>query len=302
MTVKSTIKHRRGTTAQWESRNPILKDAEFGVDLDTGKFKVGNGVSRWLDLPYFVNEEDLEELEGIPGPQGAPGPQGIQGEAGTEGPRGLQGDTGPEGPQGTQGSTGTPGTSLTIVDQVPTFEDLPLSAAPSEGYLLEDGSLWFYGATSGWVEVGELRGPEGPQGLQGTQGPQGEIGPIGPEGPRGFQGIQGLVGERGLDGYQGVDGAQGPPGESVDISVTTFPITTEVLTAGVSEKSGITISTFFGIAEITATSPCRVRLYSDTVSQTMDVNFGDVVKRYVLVASGGSGTTYQPNVWMPDEA
>lgn len=50
MTVKSTIKHRRGTTAQWESRNPILKDAEFGVNLDTGKFKVGNGVSRWLDL------------------------------------------------------------------------------------------------------------------------------------------------------------------------------------------------------------------------------------------------------------
>ena len=49
----STIKHRRGSASEWFSANTTLAMGEFGVEVDTGKFKVGNGTSTWADLPYF---------------------------------------------------------------------------------------------------------------------------------------------------------------------------------------------------------------------------------------------------------
>ena len=48
----TTIRIRRGTAAEWTSRNPVLGDGEPGLEKDTGRQKVGNGVSRWVDLPY----------------------------------------------------------------------------------------------------------------------------------------------------------------------------------------------------------------------------------------------------------
>jgi hypothetical protein len=37
------IQLRRGTASQWTSANPILAEGEMGVELDTGKWKFGNG-------------------------------------------------------------------------------------------------------------------------------------------------------------------------------------------------------------------------------------------------------------------
>ena len=261
MTIKSTIKHRRGTTSEWVAKNPILNKAEIGVDLDVGKFKLGDGETPWLDLPYFVNEEDLSDFDGIEGPQGIQGIQGIQGEIGPEGPRGLQGPIGPDGPEGPKGDVGSPGTSLTIVDQVPTFEDLPETAPPSDGYLTADGSLWFYGATSGWVEVGDLQGPQGPQGIQGIPGPEGPVGPEGPEGPRGPQGIE---------GPQGPLGPKGEPGTSITSTLSTYFHTTSFLESGASEKSTISAVKLFSLYIIETSVAVRVRLYVDTVSQIAD--------------------------------
>lgn len=53
--MPSTIKFRRGTSAEWESKNPILSVAETGYETDTKFFKIGDGFSHWLDLPYFVD-------------------------------------------------------------------------------------------------------------------------------------------------------------------------------------------------------------------------------------------------------
>lgn len=52
------IQLRRGTSAEWSSANPILAQGEFAVDLDSGKFKIGNGVTRWNELNYsgFVGQ------------------------------------------------------------------------------------------------------------------------------------------------------------------------------------------------------------------------------------------------------
>ena len=49
---KSTIQFRRGSTAEWTSINPILRDGEPGWDKTVKKFKVGDGLTPWVDLPY----------------------------------------------------------------------------------------------------------------------------------------------------------------------------------------------------------------------------------------------------------
>ena len=46
------IQLRRGTSAEWSSVNPIIAQGEFVIELDTGRFKLGNGVNRWNDLSY----------------------------------------------------------------------------------------------------------------------------------------------------------------------------------------------------------------------------------------------------------
>lgn len=49
-----TIQFRRGTEQEWSSANPVLAAGEPGFEVDTGRQKIGDGVSRWEALPYFV--------------------------------------------------------------------------------------------------------------------------------------------------------------------------------------------------------------------------------------------------------
>jgi len=90
-------RQRRGTSAQWESANPILEDGELGFESDTTNLKVGDGITRWVNLSYVA--------EGVPGPQGIRGPQGPVGPIGPDGPIGPNGDQGPIGPDGPSGVT-----------------------------------------------------------------------------------------------------------------------------------------------------------------------------------------------------
>jgi hypothetical protein len=46
------IQLRRGTASQWTSANPILAEGEMGVELDTGKWKFGDGTGTWSVLAY----------------------------------------------------------------------------------------------------------------------------------------------------------------------------------------------------------------------------------------------------------
>lgn len=52
MTVRMQM--RRGTAAQWTSANPILLAGEEGHETDTGKRKIGDGVTTWASLAYNV--------------------------------------------------------------------------------------------------------------------------------------------------------------------------------------------------------------------------------------------------------
>ncbi len=66
------IQFRSGTAAQWTSSGRVLREGEPGFESDTGRFKIGNGVSAWPQLPYVgsgldvSSVEELEEtLEGV---------------------------------------------------------------------------------------------------------------------------------------------------------------------------------------------------------------------------------------------
>jgi hypothetical protein len=46
------IQLRNDTTAGWAYANPVLAQAEIGVDTTLGKFKIGNGTSTWSQLQF----------------------------------------------------------------------------------------------------------------------------------------------------------------------------------------------------------------------------------------------------------
>lgn len=60
MAVKFQL--RRDTAANWTQNNPILSEGEPGVEIDTLKFKLGDGVNVWTALDYAGGESDFNEL------------------------------------------------------------------------------------------------------------------------------------------------------------------------------------------------------------------------------------------------
>ena len=179
----SSIRLRRDVSADWAAKNPVLSPGEPGIELDSGKVKIGNGFSNWMELPYFINEDHIqliidnlsttgiagpagddayevavtngfvgtvtEWLLSLKGPKGDTGDQGPQGDAGADGGIGPKGDTGDQGPEGATGPAGPKG------------------------------------------DTGDT-GPAGPAGadstVPGPQGPKGDTGDTGPQGPAGADG------------------------------------------------------------------------------------------------------------------
>jgi hypothetical protein len=86
------IQFRRGTASEWTAANPTLAVAEFGVETDTDKFKLGDGATAWTSLRYG----------------------GVQGPTGATGATGADGATGAAGADGTDGADGTFSSTQTI--------------------------------------------------------------------------------------------------------------------------------------------------------------------------------------------
>lgn len=51
---KQKIQLRRGTAAEWTARNTLLLAGEQGYETDTGRQKIGDGVTRWNQLSYWA--------------------------------------------------------------------------------------------------------------------------------------------------------------------------------------------------------------------------------------------------------
>lgn len=50
--MSTRIQLRRDSAANWTENNPTLFEAEVGFEIDTGRFKIGNGIDDWNSLNY----------------------------------------------------------------------------------------------------------------------------------------------------------------------------------------------------------------------------------------------------------
>ena len=144
---------------------------------------------------------------GLPGAVGATGPAGLQGPEGLTGAVGAKGDTGPQGPAGLTGAVGTTGPAG------------PAGVVGAKGDTGPQGPAGLPGAVG-------AKGNTGPQGPAGLAGAVGATGPAGPQGPAGPAGAVGAKGDTGPQGPAGLTGAVGENGESGRDSADGVLITT----------------------------------------------------------------------------
>ena len=64
-TILAKIKMRRGTAAQWAASNPVLAEGELAFETDTGRTKIGNGVTGYSALPSYPTLDEMLEAQGI---------------------------------------------------------------------------------------------------------------------------------------------------------------------------------------------------------------------------------------------
>lgn len=61
--ICSRQQQRRGKAARWAAQNPVLLEGEIGIETDTRRFKIGDGVTAWNALAYG-GEYDLPPASG----------------------------------------------------------------------------------------------------------------------------------------------------------------------------------------------------------------------------------------------
>lgn len=193
-TVYEQILLRRGTSTEWASVNTVLGAAEIGVETDTGRFKLGDGTTAWVNLAYKSDR-------GLPG---LPGPAGAQGPAGSAGPAGPRGAAGPAAALtiGSVSQGSTPSATITGTAENPILNlVLPQGATGATGAAT---SITIGTVSSGTTPSATFTGtapnltlnlvlPKGDTGSQGPQGAQGVAGPTGPQGPQGERGGAGII-------------------------------------------------------------------------------------------------------------
>lgn len=149
---------RGGTTANLAAVNEIPLKRELVVDMVTGKFKLGDGVTTYNALPY-ISGGGAAWLTGSGAPAGALGSQGDFYLRGSNGD--VYEKTGPttwtvvaniKGSPGTNGSTwflgsGVPAGGLGVVGDL---------------YLRSNGDYYLKTGVSTWAGISSLIGPSGP--------------------------------------------------------------------------------------------------------------------------------------------
>lgn len=62
-TLNTKIILRNDTKANWATVNPVLTKGEAGIEIDTGKIKIGDGVKKWDELEYCnVLPSEIKDL------------------------------------------------------------------------------------------------------------------------------------------------------------------------------------------------------------------------------------------------
>ena len=61
------IQIRRDLAIDWFDTNPVLASGELGYEVDTGKLKIGDGITLWNDLAYFDDQVTVySDITGAP--------------------------------------------------------------------------------------------------------------------------------------------------------------------------------------------------------------------------------------------
>lgn len=55
--IQTTFQFKRGTAARWKELNPVLRQGEPGFEFDTGKLKIGDGLTAYNDLKYQTSKD-----------------------------------------------------------------------------------------------------------------------------------------------------------------------------------------------------------------------------------------------------
>lgn len=58
-----TIQFRNDPAETWKNNNPILAKGEIGVEIDTRRFKFGDGKTNWIDLKYAGNTTESGQTQ-----------------------------------------------------------------------------------------------------------------------------------------------------------------------------------------------------------------------------------------------
>lgn len=62
-TLKTRIQLRNDEAATWVEKNPVLLKGEMGIEVDTGKIKIGDGAKAWNELNYSgVDEKAIKSI------------------------------------------------------------------------------------------------------------------------------------------------------------------------------------------------------------------------------------------------
>lgn len=57
------LKLRRDTANRWAAINPVLSEGEPGFELDSGRIKIGDGVTSWNNLGFTRSTEMIDHID-----------------------------------------------------------------------------------------------------------------------------------------------------------------------------------------------------------------------------------------------
>lgn len=57
--IKTRILLRNDVATAWSTANPVLMKGEIGIETDTNKFKIGDGVKHWIELSYVGTQVEV---------------------------------------------------------------------------------------------------------------------------------------------------------------------------------------------------------------------------------------------------
>ena len=63
--LKTRIIIRNDISTNWANANPTPSKAEICIETDTNKYKIGDGVTSWANLPYYnhINDANMNKLQ-----------------------------------------------------------------------------------------------------------------------------------------------------------------------------------------------------------------------------------------------